>query len=165
AVIDYLPSPLDVPGIAVALDEGQDEAEHPDRRRIKADPKAAFAGLAFKIINDKYGTLTFVRVYAGTLKSGDMVLNTTKGHRERIRRMFQMHADKRQEIKEVSAGDIAAFVGLKDTATGDTLASSEDPVVLERMAFPVPVIDISVEPKTKESIEEMSLGLQKLAGE
>ena len=165
AVIDYLPSPVDVPGIAVALDEDQDEADHPDRRRIKADPKAPFAGLAFKIINDKYGTLTFVRVYAGTLKSGDMVMNTTKGHRERIGRMFQMHADKRAEIKEVEAGDIAAFVGLKDTATGDTLASNDDPVVLERMAFPVPVIDISVEPRTKEAVEKMTLGLQKLAGE
>jgi len=165
AVIDYLPSPIDVPGIAVALDEGQDEADFPDRRRIPADPKAPFAGLAFKIINDKYGTLTFVRVYAGTLKQGDMVMNTTKGHRERIGRMFQMHADKRAEIKEVEAGDIAAFVGLKDTGTGDTLASNDDPVVLERMAFPVPVIDISVEPRTKEAVEKMTLGLQKLAGE
>ncbi|MBV9654146.1 MAG: elongation factor G [Acetobacteraceae bacterium] len=166
AVLDYLPSPTDVPGIAIAAEEGEDESEavH-DRRRIKADPAAPFAGLAFKIINDKYGTLTFVRVYAGTLKSGDTVQNTTKDHRERIGRMFQMHADKRAEIKEVSAGDIAAFVGLKDTATGDTLASADDPVVLERMAFPVPVIDISVEPKTKESVEKMSLGLQKLAGE
>jgi elongation factor G len=165
AVVDYLPSPIDVPGIAVALDEGVDESLHPDRRRIPADPKAPFAGLAFKIINDKYGTLTFVRVYAGTLKSGDTVMNTTKGHRERIGRMFQMHADKRAEIKEVEAGDIAAFVGLKDTGTGDTLASSDDPVVLERMAFPVPVIDISVEPRTKEAVEKMTLGLQKLAGE
>jgi len=165
AVIDYLPSPVDVPGIAVALEEGEEDGDNPDRRRIKADPKAPFAGLAFKIINDKYGTLTFVRVYAGTLKSGDMVQNTTKSHRERIGRMFQMHADKRAEIKEVEAGDIAAFVGLKDTGTGDTLASSEDPVVLERMAFPVPVIDISVEPRTKEAVEKMTLGLQKLAGE
>jgi elongation factor G len=165
AVIDYLPSPVDVPGIAVALEEGVDETLHPNRRRIPANPKAPFAGLAFKIINDKYGTLTFVRVYAGTLKSGDTVMNTTKGHRERIGRMFQMHADKRAEIKEVEAGDIAAFVGLKDTGTGDTLASSDDPVVLERMAFPVPVIDISVEPRTKEAVEKMTLGLQKLAGE
>ena len=165
AVLDYLPSPIDVPGIAVALDEGVDESEHPNRRRIKADPKAPFAGLAFKIINDKYGTLTFVRVYAGTLKTGDMVQNTTKDHRERIGRMFQMHADKRAEIKQVEAGDIAAFVGLKDTGTGDTLASNDDPVVLERMAFPVPVIDISVEPRTKEAVEKMTLGLQKLAGE
>jgi elongation factor G len=165
AVLDYLPSPIDVPGISIAAEEGEEDGEHSDRRRIKADPHAPFAGLAFKIINDKYGALTFVRVYAGTLKSGDTVLNTTKDHRERIGRMFQMHADKRAEIKEVSAGDIAAFVGLKDTGTGDTLASSEDPVVLERMAFPVPVIDISVEPKTKEAVEKMTLGLQKLAGE
>ncbi|MBO0710632.1 MAG: elongation factor G [Acetobacteraceae bacterium] len=163
AVLDYLPSPVDVPGIKVAAEEGEEESA--DRRVIKADPDAPFAGLAFKIINDKYGTLTFARIYAGTLKSGDMVLNTTKGHRERIGRMFQMHADKRQEIKEVSAGDIAAFVGLKDTATGDTLAAPNDPVVLERMAFPVPVIDISVEPRTKESVEKMTIGLQKLAGE
>jgi elongation factor G len=165
AVIDYLPSPIDVPGIAVALDEGVDESEHPERRRIKADPKAPFAGLAFKIINDKFGTLTFVRVYAGTLKSGDTVMNTTKDHRERIGRMFQMHADKREAITEVEAGDIAAFVGLKDTGTGDTLASADRPVILERMAFPVPVIDISVEPRTKEAVEKMTLGLQKLAGE
>ncbi len=165
AVLDYLPSPIDVPGISIAAEEGEEDGEHSDRRRIKADPNAPFAGLAFKIINDKYGALTFVRVYAGTLKSGDTVMNTTKEHRERIGRMFQMHADKRAEIKEVSAGDIAAFVGLKDTGTGDTLASSEDPVVLERMAFPVPVIDISVEPKTKEAVEKMTLGLQKLAGE
>ncbi|HLJ04631.1 MAG TPA: elongation factor G, partial [Acetobacteraceae bacterium] len=164
AVIDYLPSPVDVPGIAIAAEEGEDEHD-PNRRRIKADPNAPFAGLAFKIINDKYGTLTFVRVYAGTLKSGDTVMNTTKEHRERIGRMFQMHADKRAEIKEVFAGDIAAFVGLKDTGTGDTLASQQDQVVLERMAFPVPVIDISVEPRTKEAVEKMSLGLQKLAAE
>jgi elongation factor G len=163
AVIDYLPSPVDIEGIKVAPEEGQDDTA--ERRVIPADENAPFAGLAFKIINDKYGNLTFVRVYRGVLKQGDMVLNTTKGNRERIGRMFQMHADKREEIKEVSAGDIAAFVGLKDTGTGDTLADSSDPVVLERMAFPVPVIDISVEPKTKEGIEKMTLGLQKLAGE
>jgi elongation factor G len=163
AVLDYLPSPVDVPGIKVAPEEGHED--DPNARRIKADPSKPFAGLAFKIINDKYGSLTFVRVYAGTLKSGDSVLNTTKGHKERIGRMFQMHADKRAEVKEVVAGDIAAFVGLKDTGTGDTLAAAEDPVVLERMAFPVPVIDISVEPKTKEGVEKMTLGLQKLASE
>ena len=163
AVLDYLPSPVDVPGIKIAAEEGEDE--HAERRRIKADAGAPFAGLAFKIINDKYGTLTFVRVYAGTLRSGDTVLNTTRDHKERIGRMFQMHADKRAEIKEVSAGDIAAFVGLKDTMTGDTLAAASDPVVLERMAFPVPVIDISVEPRTKESVEKMTIGLQKLAAE
>lgn len=163
AVIDYLPSPKDVEGIKVAPEEGQDEDS--ERRIIEVKEDGPFAGLAFKIINDKYGNLTFVRVYSGVLRSGDQVLNTTKGHKERIGRMFQMHADKREEIKEVYAGDIAAFVGLKDTGTGDTLASPEDPVVLERMAFPVPVIDISVEPKTKDSIEKMTLGLQKLAGE
>ncbi len=165
AVLDYLPAPIDVPGISVAAEEGEEDGEHSDRRRIKADPNAPFSGLAFKIINDKYGTLTFVRVYSGTLKSGDTVQNTTKEHKERVGRMFQMHADKRAEIKEVHAGDIAAFVGLKDTGTGDTLASSDDPVVLERMAFPVPVIDISVEPKTKDGVEKMTIGLQKLAGE
>ena len=162
-VLDYLPSPIDVPGIKVA--EEEDEPEGTVRRIIPADITAPFAGLAFKIINDKYGTLTFVRVYAGSLKSGDTVMNTTKDHRERIGRMFQMHADKRAEIKEVHAGDIAAFVGLKDTVTGDTLAAAEDPVVLERMSFPIPVIDISVEPKTKDGVEKMTLGLQKLAGE
>ncbi len=165
AVLDYLPSPVDIEGIKVAPPEGEEEDPSANRRVIPANPDAPFAGLAFKIINDKYGTLTFVRVYAGTLRSGDTVLNTTKGHKERVGRMFQMHADKREEVKEVHAGDIAAFVGLKDTGTGDTLASSEDPVVLERMAFPVPVIDISVEPKTKEAVEKMTLALQKLAGE
>ncbi|MCA3421130.1 MAG: elongation factor G, partial [Roseomonas sp.] len=163
AVIDYLPSPIDREGIKVAPEEGQDETA--DRRVIPANENEPFAGLAFKIINDKYGNLTFVRVYRGVLRSGDQVLNTTKGHKERVGRMFQMHADKREEIKEVFAGDIAAFVGLKDTGTGDTLAAQEDAVVLERMAFPVPVIDISVEPKTKEGVEKMTLGLQKLAGE
>ena len=167
AVLDYLPAPDDVEGIRVAGDEGEEDTPEniAARRVIRIDPAAPFAGLAFKIINDKYGTLTFVRVYSGTLKSGDTVMNTTKDHRERIGRMFQMHADKRVEIKEVQAGDIAAFVGLKDTGTGDTLASSDDPVVLERMAFPVPVIDISVEPKTKEGVEKMTIGLQKLAAE
>ena len=95
AVLDYLPSPVDVPGISVAAEEGEEDGEHSNRRRINADPDAPFAGLAFKIINDKYGTLTFVRVYAGTLKSGDTVLNTTKDHRERIGRMFPRHPDKR----------------------------------------------------------------------
>ncbi len=164
-VLDYLPSPVDVPGIKVAGEEGQEETVHDDRRVIPANVDAPFAGLAFKIINDKYGNLTFVRVYSGVLKVGDTVMNTTKEHKERIGRMFQMHADKREEIKEVTAGDIAAFVGLKDTGTGDTLADASDPVVLERMAFPVPVIDISVEPKTKDAVEKMSLGLGKLAGE
>ncbi|MDI2090404.1 elongation factor G [Commensalibacter oyaizuii] len=164
AIIDYLPAPDDVEGIRIAPpeDEEVDESKLPI---IPVDPDGKFAGLAFKIINDKYGSLTFVRVYRGVLRSGDTVLNTTHGHKERIGRIFQMHADKRLEIKEVHAGDIAAFVGLKDTKTGDTLADSSDPVVLERMQFPVPVIDISVEPKTKEAVEKMTLALQKLAAE
>ena len=164
SVLDYLPAPDDVEGIRVAPPEDE-EVDENTLQVIPIDPNGKFAGLAFKIINDKYGTLTFVRVYRGVLKSGDQVMNTTKGHKERIGRMFQMHADKRAEIKEVHAGDIAAFVGLKDTVTGDTLADGADPVVLERMAFPVPVIDISVEPKTKDGVEKMTLGLQKLAGE
>lgn len=164
AIVDYLPAPDDVEGIRIAPpeDEEVDENKLPI---IPVDPNGKFAGLAFKIINDKYGSLTFVRVYRGILRSGDTVLNTTHGHKERIGRIFQMHADKRIEIKEVHAGDIAAFVGLKDTKTGDTLADPADPVVLERMQFPVPVIDISVEPKTKEAVEKMTLALQKLAAE
>ena len=165
-VLDYLPAPIDVEGIRVAPPEDADGViDEKALPVIPVDPDGKFAGLAFKIINDKYGTLTFVRVYRGVLKSGDQVMNTTKGHKERVGRMFQMHADKRAEVKEVHAGDIAAFVGLKDTGTGDTLADAADPVVLERMAFPVPVIDISVEPKTKDAVEKMTLALQKLAGE
>ena len=164
AIIDYLPAPNDVEGIRIAPPEDE-EVDENSLPIIPVDPEGKFAGLAFKIINDKYGTLTFVRVYRGILRSGDSVLNTTQGHKERIGRIFQMHADKRIEIKEVHAGDIAAFVGLKDTKTGDTLADPADPVVLERMHFPVPVIDISVEPKTKEAVEKMTIALQKLAAE
>ncbi|GBQ98830.1 elongation factor G [Asaia lannensis] len=164
AVIDYLPAPDEVEGIRIAPPEGE-EVDEDFLPIVPVDPDGKFAGLAFKIISDKYGTLTFVRVYRGVLKSGDTVLNTTKGHKERVGRMFQMHADKREEVKQVGAGDIAAFVGLKDTQTGDTLADAADPVVLERMQFPVPVIDISVEPKTKDAVEKMTLALQKLAAE
>ncbi|MCH4091448.1 elongation factor G [Acetobacter sp.] len=165
AVIDYLPAPDDVEGIRCAPPEGEEETDSKNLPIIPVDPNGKFAGLAFKIINDKYGTLTFVRVYRGVLKTGDTILNTTKGHKERIGRIYQMHADKREELSEVHAGDIAAFVGLKDTQTGDTLADGADPVVLERMSFPVPVIDISVEPKTKDAVEKMTLALQKLAAE
>jgi len=163
AVVDYLPSPVEVAGIMVAPEEG--EEENLDRRIIEVSETAPFSALAFKMINDKYGNLTFIRVYAGVVRQGDTVLNTAKGNKERIGRMFQMHADKREEVKEVFAGDIVAIVGLKDTLTGDTLADPADPVVLERMAFPVPVIDISVEPKSKDGVEKMTLGLQKLASE
>lgn len=164
AIIDYLPAPNDVEGIRIAPPEDE-EIDENNLPIIPVDPEGKFAGLAFKIINDKYGSLTFVRVYRGVLRSGDTVFNTTHGHKERIGRIFQMHADKRLELKEVHAGDIAAFVGLKDTKTGDTLADPSDPVVLERMQFPVPVIDISVEPKTKEAVEKMTIALQKLASE
>ncbi|MCX5615922.1 elongation factor G [Bombella sp. TMW 2.2559] len=164
AVIDYLPAPDEVEGIRIAPPEDK-EVDESFLPIIPVDPEGKFAGLAFKIISDKYGTLTFVRVYRGVLNTGDTVLNTTKGTKERVGRMFQMHADKRQEVKSVGAGDIAAFVGLKDTVTGDTLADSADPVVLERMQFPVPVIDISVEPKTKDAVEKMTLALQKLTAE
>ncbi|EHH68599.1 elongation factor G [Gluconobacter morbifer] len=164
AVIDYLPAPDEVEGIRIAPPEGE-EVDENFLPIVPVDPDGKFAGLAFKIISDKYGTLTFVRVYRGVLNSGDTILNTTKGHKERVGRMFQMHADKRQEVKSVGAGDIAAFVGLKDTVTGDTLADAADPVVLERMQFPVPVIDISVEPKTKDAVEKMTLALQKLTAE
>ena len=165
AVCDYLPSPSDVEGIKEAAPENATEEDLAKLRLFKADPNAPFKGLAFKIISDKYGTLTFVRVYTGTLKSGDTVINTVRGGKERVGRMFKMHADKREEIKEVHAGDIVAFVGLKDTQTGDTLCDSSEQVVLERMAFPVPVIDISVEPKTKDAVEKMSLAIQKLVAE
>nr|WP_294918145.1 elongation factor G [uncultured Neokomagataea sp.] len=164
AVIDYLPAPDEVEGIRIAPPEDE-EVDENFLPIVPVDPDGKFAGLAFKIISDKYGTLTFVRVYRGVLSVGDTVLNTTKGHKERVGRMFQMHADKRQEVKSVGAGDIAAFVGLKDTVTGDTLADATDPVVLERMQFPVPVIDISVEPKTKDAVEKMTLALQKLTAE
>ncbi|MBS1037004.1 elongation factor G [Gluconobacter cerinus] len=164
AVIDYLPAPDEVEGIRIAPPEGE-EVDEDFLPIVPVDPDGKFAGLAFKIISDKYGTLTFVRVYRGVLNAGDTILNTTKGHKERVGRMFQMHADKRQEVKSVGAGDIAAFVGLKDTVTGDTLADAADPVVLERMQFPVPVIDISVEPKTKDGVEKMTLALQKLTAE
>ncbi|QDH12978.1 elongation factor G [Formicincola oecophyllae] len=164
AVRDYLPAPDEVEGIRIAPPEDE-EVDEDFLPIVPVDPEGKFAGLAFKIIADKYGTLTFVRVYRGVLNTGDTVLNTTNGTKERIGRIFKMHADKRQEVKSVHAGDIAAFVGLKDTKTGDTLADPADPVVLERMQFPVPVIDISVEPKTKDAMEKMTIALQKLTAE
>ncbi|QCE35690.1 elongation factor G [Acetobacteraceae bacterium] len=165
AIIDYLPAPDEVEGIRIAPPEDEQDIDENFLPVIPVDPEGKFAALAFKIISDKYGTLTFVRVYRGVLNSGDTVLNTTKGTKERVGRIFQMHADKRQEVKSVGAGDIAAFLGLKDTVTGDTLADATDPVILERMQFPVPVIDISVEPKTKDAVEKMTIALQKLTAE
>jgi elongation factor G len=132
----------------------------------RADDNMPFSGLAFKIMNDPYmGTLTFTRIYSGQLKKGDNLLNTTKGGKERIGRMVMMHSNKQDEISEAFAGDIIALAGLKGTTTGDTLCDPSDPVVLETMTFPEPVIEIAVEPKTKADQEKMSLGLQRLAAE
>jgi elongation factor G len=163
AVVDYLPSPLDVVDY-MGFKPG-DETETRDIAR-RADDDMPFSGLAFKIMNDPYmGTLTFTRVYSGKVAKGDTLINTTKGRKERIGRMVMMHSNKQDEITEAFAGDIIALAGLKDTTTGDTLSAINDPVVLETMTFPDPVIEIAVEPKTKVDQEKMSLGLQRLAAE
>ena len=160
AVIDYLPSPLDVPAIKGILPVSSKEVE---RHSSDEEP---FSSLAFKIMTDPFvGRLTFFRVYSGTLESGSYVLNSTKEKKERVGRILQMHANSRAEIKKVYAGDIAAIVGLKDTTTGDTLCDEKHEVILEKMVFPEPVISLALEPKTKADQEKMSLGLQKLAEE
>jgi len=160
AVVDYLPSPVDIRAVS-GVDPGSGAAvERP------ADDGAPFCALAFKIMNDPFvGHLTFVRVYSGTLRSGDQVYNASRGKKERIGRLLKMHANKREEIKEVFAGDIAACVGLKTAVTGDTLCDPDHPVVLESIAAPEPVIAIAVEPKTKADQERLGLSLQKLAME
>jgi len=159
AVIDYLPSPIDIPPV-----KGETENGQPTTR--SADDGQPFAGLAFKIMTDPYvGQLTFVRVYSGVLNSGDTVYNAVKGKKERIGRLLQMHANERKEIKEVRAGDIAAAVGLKDVTTGETLCDVEKVIVLERMEFPEPVISQAVEPKTKVDQEKMGTALGRLAQE
>lgn len=159
AVVDYLPAPIDVPDIRGTLEDGTEVV----RKSSDAEP---FSALAFKIATDPYvGKLTFFRVYSGVLVSGSYVLNATKGKRERIGRILQMHANSRQEISEVYSGDIAAAVGLKDTITGDTLCDEKHPVILESMNFPDPVIDIAVEPKTKADQDKMGVALSKLAEE
>jgi elongation factor G len=161
AVVDYLPCPLDRPAIKGIKD---DAAETPTERH--ADDKEPFAALAFKIATDPFvGTLTYFRVYSGVLKTGDSVYNPVKDRKERIGRMVQMHANSREEIKEVFAGDIAAAIGLKDVTTGDTLCDLNDVVTLERMEFPEPVISVAVEPKTKADQEKMGIALGKLAQE
>ena len=163
AVIDYLPSPLDVVDYMGFKPGDEEEVRNIPRR---ADDDMAFSGLAFKIMNDPFvGSLTFTRVYSGTMNKGDTILNSTKGKKERIGRMMMMHSIKRDEIDEAFAGDIIALAGLKDTTTGDTLCDVKEPVVLETMTFPDPVIEIAVEPKTKNDQEKMSLGLQRLAAE
>ncbi|MEM9577577.1 MAG: elongation factor G [Pseudomonadota bacterium] len=163
AVIDYLPSPLDVVDY-MGFKPGDEEETRNIARR--ADDDMAFAGLAFKIMNDPFvGSLTFTRIYSGTMNKGDTILNSTKGKKERVGRMMMMHSNNREEIEEAFAGDIIALAGLKDTTTGDTLCAQNDPVVLETMTFPDPVIEIAVEPKTKNDQEKMSQGLARLAAE
>ena len=163
AVIDYLPSPLDVVDY-MGFKPG-DETETRDIAR-SANDELPFSGLAFKIMNDPFvGTLTFTRIYSGVLSKGDTMLNSTKGRKERVGRMMMMHSINREEIEEAFAGDIIALAGLKDTTTGDTLCSDKEPVVLETMTFPDPVIEIAVEPKTKADQEKMSQGLARLAAE
>ena len=163
AVIDFLPSPLDVPAYL-----GFKPGDVNENRNIErsADDTQPFSGLAFKIMNDPFvGSLTFLRIYSGVVKKGDSFLNSTKGKKERIGRMMMMHSINREEIEEAYAGDIIALAGLKDTTTGDTICDSASPVVLETMTFPDPVIEIAIEPKTKNDQEKMSAGLQRLAAE
>jgi len=163
AVVDYLPSPLDIPSV-----NGVDPTKGEDAPQLerKADDKEPFAGLAFKIMTDPFvGQLTFFRVYSGTLTSGSSVINSTKGKTERIGRLLKMHANKREEIKEVNAGDIAAAVGLKSTTTGDTLCDEKQPIILEKMEFPEPVISLAIEPKTKADQEKLGQGMAKLMAE
>jgi elongation factor G len=160
AVVDYLPSPLDVPPVMGLDPNSSKEVER------KSDDSEPFSALAFKIMSDPFaGQLTFFRVYSGTLKTGTAVLNVTKGTKDRIGRLLKMHANKREEIDEVYAGDIAAAVGLKGATTGDTLADEKQPVLLEVMKFPEPVIAMAIEPKTKQDQEKMGFALQKLAQE
>ncbi|HKM40625.1 MAG: elongation factor G [Patescibacteria group bacterium] len=161
AVCDYLPSPLDVPQI-----EGSDVKDETKKIIIKADEKEPFAGIAFKVATDPFvGKLCFVRVYSGVLSSGSYVLNASTGNKERIGRLVRMHANHREEIKEIKAGDIAAVIGLKDTTTGNTLCDEKHPVLLESITFPEPVIKIAVEPKTKADQEKMGVALGRLAEE
>ena len=163
AVVDFLPSPLDVPAY-MGFEPG-DETETRNIERSASDEQP-FSGLAFKIMNDPFvGSLTFTRIYSGLLKKGDQMMNSTKGKRERVGRMMIMHAINREEIEEAFAGDIIALAGLKDTTTGDTLCDPAKPVVLETMTFPEPVIEIAVEPKSKADQEKMGLALQRLSAE
>lgn len=159
AVIDYLPAPTDIPSIKGVLPDGTEIERH-------ADDNEPFAALAFKVMTDPFvGKLTYFRVYSGTLSSGSYVLNSTKNQRERIGRILQMHANHREEIKDIYAGDIAAAVGLKYTTTGDTLCDIDHPVILESMEFPEPVIHVAIEPKSKADQDKMAIALQKLSEE
>src|SRR5436190_2137525 len=161
AVVDYLPAPVDVPAIQGHLPHH--DATHALRKAADEEP---FSALAFKIMTDPYvGKLTFFRVYSGVLAAGSYIYNSTKDKRERIGRLLQMHANKREEIEEVRAGDIAAAIGLKDTKTGDTLSDEAHPIILEAMKFPEPVISVAIEPKTKADQDKLSIALQKLSEE
>ena len=161
AVIDYLPSPQDVRPVQGHLPLHDDTPAH--REAKDSEP---FSALAFKVATDPYvGRLTFFRVYSGSLKSGSYVYNSTKDKRERVGRLLQMHANKREEIEEVWAGDIGAAIGLKDTRTGDTLSDEDNPIILEAMKFPNPVIDVAIEPKTKADQDKLTIALQKLQEE
>ncbi len=165
AVVDYLPSPLDISAVEGIL-PGQEDEENPEIETRKPDVEEPFSALAFKIVTDPYvGKLCYFRVYSGKLENGSYVYNSTKGKRERISRILQMHANKREEIETVQAGDIAAAVGLKDTTTGDTLCDQDHQIILENMTFPEPVISVAIEPKTKASQEKMSIALSKLSEE
>ena len=160
AVVDYMPSPVDVPPIRGIIPETEEEAERP------SSDDEPFAGLAFKIMTDPYvGKLSFFRVYSGTLESGSYILNSTKNKKERIGRILQMHANSREEVSKVYAGDIAAAIGFKDTTTGDTICDPNNPIILESMDFPEPVISVAIEPKTKAGQEKMGIGLLKLSEE
>ena len=160
AIVDYMPSPLDIPPIKGVNPKTDEEEERP------SDDSAPFSALAFKIMTDPYvGRLSFVRVYSGTLNTGSSVLNSTKGQKERIGRILQMHANHREDIETVYSGDIAAVIGLKNSTTGDTLCDEKHPVILESMEFPEPVIRVAIEPKTKAGQEKMGIALMKLAEE
>ncbi|WP_152219905.1 elongation factor G [Pseudomonas sp. SCB32] len=166
AVIDFLPAPTEIPAIQGIHPDHIDDGDDAPKDDRPADDNAPFSALAFKIATDPFvGTLTFVRVYSGVLESGNSVINSVKGKKERVGRMVQMHANQRDEIKEVRAGDIAALIGMKDVTTGDTLCDIEKPIILERMDFPEPVISVAVEPKTKADQEKMGIALGKLAQE
>ncbi len=160
AIVDYLPSPLDIPPVKGTSKDGETEMER------KASDEEPFSALAFKIMVDPYvGKLAFFRVYSGVLKTGSYLYNSTKGKRERIARILRMHANHREEIEEVRAGDIAAAVGLKETTTGDTLCAENAPIILESMVFPDPVIRVAIEPKTKAGADKLGIALQRLAEE
>ncbi len=160
AIVDYMPSPLDIPAIKGVNPDTEEEDERP------ADDDAPFSALAFKIMTDPYvGRLSFFRVYSGKLTTGSSVLNSTKRQKERLGRILQMHANHREDIEEVYSGDIAAAVGLKNTTTGDTLCDEKHPIILESMEFPEPVIRVAIEPKTKAGQEKMGIALVKLAEE